>query len=228
MSHKLFDAHAHVVCDPEIPTFCCATDESSWARLLKLEGPKGVRAVGIHPWFVEGVEVGWENRLEQLLMTNRSLAVGECGLDCFREIPLEKQVPVFEVQLEMALRFDRPLAVHAVSCWEELCCILKDFSAPKGSLFHRFGGSLEMALFLIERGFFVSVGYEVCARSSKRVRRLLKELPLNKLLIESDAEERSPHYQERLLATVHEIARQRSFTFDETLEQLYQNSRELF
>lgn len=228
MSPNLYDAHAHVVYDKELPTFCCATDEDSWGGVLKSESYRGVRAVGIHPWFLEGLKEGWDSRLEQLLIFDDTLAVGECGLDCYREIPLEKQIPVFKRQLELALHYNRPLAIHSVSCWSEMSSLLKDFSAPKGSLFHRFGSSLEMALYVIDRGFLVSVGYEICTRSSKRVRRLIKEMPLEKLLIESDAEDSSGNHKENLIATVQEIARLRSLTFNETFEQLYQNSLELF
>lgn len=228
MSPKLFDAHAHLVYDKNVPTFCCATDERSWEAVLKSESSRGVRAVGIHPWFLEGLKEGWDSRLEQLLKSYDDLAVGECGLDCYREIPLDIQLPVFERQLELALYYNRPLAVHAVSCWSEMSSTLKGFSAPKGSLFHRFGGSLEMALYVIERGFLISVGYEVCNRSSKRLRRLIKEVPLTKLLVESDAEESSINHKENLLSTVKEIARLRDITVDETFEQLCQNSLELF
>jgi TatD DNase family protein len=155
-------------------------------------------AVGIHPHHVaEAHESTWQ-RLEQLAADPRVGAVGEIGLDFFRNLsPPDVQRDAFARQLELAARVDKPVLVHdrdaheavtdALLAWAESSNAAARASGPPKGVLHCFSGDAAMAASLAARGFLVSFALPVSFRSAVGPRAAAPELPDEAILVETDA-----------------------------------------
>ena len=157
---------------------CCATGEADWATVLALAAahPEVVPLLGLHPWNVADARPGWEERLEALLAGHRA-GVGECGLDFARRtLPREVQVHALRLQLRLAVRLGRPLALHCVRAWGALKALFAEEGVPPaGVLVHAYGGSAETARELQDLGLWLSFAAPGPALTAVREDRLLLE-----------------------------------------------------
>ena len=109
---KIIDAHSHIdyithnIQTDVAGTICCATKESEWKILIENIGTDKnlYGAFGVHPWFVDTVQDGFDTRLHDLLLSNDSLMVGEIGLDKYKP-DMDKQIEVFSNQFDIAVKF---------------------------------------------------------------------------------------------------------------------------
>lgn len=87
-----------------------------------------VSCIGIHPWYVNSLNDGWESRMENLLSENPHLKVGEIGLDHYKSklAPKLLQEQVFRTQIRIALKFNRFMNIHCVSAFGKVLKILRD------------------------------------------------------------------------------------------------------
>jgi TatD DNase family protein len=164
------------------------TSPADWETVLELAGkfPQVVPCLGLHPWFVETDE-NWREVLEDLLKTNMC-GVGEVGLDRAVEIYDEAvQVEASRYQLGLARKYNRPVMVHCVKAWGLLMDILDTESLPQGMLIHAYGGSADMVKPLVKKGAYFTFSGSVLSDRFKRAREALKTVPLDRLLVESDA-----------------------------------------
>jgi TatD DNase family protein len=174
-----------------------ATRESDWeaVREIAREFPNFVRpAYGVHPWFADTVEEGWEERLKVLLIEDSRASLGEIGVDGWVSSPsLEVQREVFAKQVAIAVELERVMTVHCLKAWDELFQLMDEADAwPEKFLMHSFGGSVEVAQRLLKRGAWFSFsGYFLHARKRK-VLECFKRLPKNRILLETDAPEMAP------------------------------------
>jgi TatD DNase family protein len=148
-------------------------------------------AVGVHPHHaVEPGEADWA-RLEALAADPRCVAVGEIGLDFFRNLsPPDRQRAAFERQLELATRLDRPVLVHDRDAHEAITSALlawpgREAAAVRGVL-HAFSGDALMAERLATAGFAVSFALPVSFRSASGPRGAAATVPADALLLETD------------------------------------------
>jgi TatD DNase family protein len=160
-------------------------------------------AVGIHPHHVaEADESTWQ-RLEQLAADPRVAAIGEIGLDFFRNLsPPDVQRHAFARQLELAVRVDKPVLVHdrdahkavtdALVAWVESGDTASPASDPPKGILHCFSGDAAMAARLAARGFLVSFALPVSFRSAAGPRAAAPELRDEAILVETDAPWLSP------------------------------------
>jgi TatD DNase family protein len=156
-------------------------------------------AVGVHPHHAAEVEeAGWR-RLEALAADPRSSAVGEIGLDFFRNLsPPDVQRDAFARQLELARRNGKPVLVHDRDAHEEVTGTLLAWqpawageapttaAGPPGVL-HCFSGDADMAANLAARAFLVSFALPVSFRSAQGARAAAAQLPDEAVLVETDA-----------------------------------------
>ncbi|MFC1642907.1 TatD family hydrolase, partial [Myxococcota bacterium] len=152
---------------------------------LKQALPRVPTAVGLHPWYARE-EVG---PVLSLIDQIRPTAVGEVGLDGWPdpELPkLGRQIEVLEAQLDLSERLHLPVTLHSRGAVNELSGVLKRFPRVRGVL-HAFGGSLEQARGFLEQGLYFGIGGAVTRGRAKRVRRLAQSLPLDRLVVETDA-----------------------------------------
>lgn len=166
-----------------------ATTAERWPRLAALcsAHPALHAAFGLHPMFLDAHR---EMHLEQLpawLEAHRAVAVGECGLDFFIDAPqADRQRHYFRRQLEIARDMQLPVIIHARRAVEEVIHTLREVGHLQGVV-HSFAGSREQARQLADIGFMVGIGGPVTHEQAKRLRRTVADIPLDTLLLETDA-----------------------------------------
>jgi len=149
-------------------------------------------AYGLHPMFEPDHRKQDIELLKLWLANEHPIAIGECGLDFYIKNPNKKrQLEIFEAQVALAAETQLPLIIHARKSVEEVLLILKQYPGLKG-VCHSFSGSLQQAEHLIERGFFLGFGGPATYPRAKRLHRLLAELPLEAILLETDAPDQPP------------------------------------
>lgn len=172
----------------------CGSDlESSKQSLqLALEYDYIYAAVGIHPHEAERASLDTLDNIKKLLKHKKVVAVGEIGLDYhYNFSPREEQREIFEHQIQFALEADLPIIIHDREAHEDTMNILKKYK-PKGVV-HCYSGSVEMAKELIKLGLHIGLGGAITFKNAKKPVDVAKFLPIEYLLIETDAPYMSPH-----------------------------------
>ncbi len=144
-------------------------------------------SVGVHPLYQE--EVVDEALLLQYAQDEQVVAIGETGLDFFYSPEnKEQQMDSFRKQIRVAKQVNKPLIVHTRDARQETLDILKEEGADQvGGVLHCFTESLEMAKAAMEMGFYISVSGIVTFKNAKELQAVIKEIPLERLLVETDA-----------------------------------------
>jgi TatD DNase family protein len=160
--------------------------ESCRATLAIAEREGGVfAALGIHPHEAGGPETGRLDELAELLRRERAVAVGETGLDFYRDwAPREAQRSLFAAQLELAAEFGKPVVVHNRDADSETAALLAGFTGTV--VLHCFSspGLLETAL---ERGYYVSFAGNVTFAKADELREAAARVPADRVLAETDS-----------------------------------------
>ena len=144
-------------------------------------------AYGLHPLLLDKHRPAHLDELAQWLQRERPKAVGECGLDYFVEgLDPESQRMYFRRQLELARDFDLPVIVHARRAFEEAISEIRRLPGLRGVV-HSWAGSEEQARQLFAMGFCLGLGGPVTYERAKRIRRVAASMPLEFLLLETDA-----------------------------------------
>lgn len=167
----------------------CAYDSASWARQAQVAKIPGVLvALGIHPWAAAEWNAQSSSLLRQSLKMSGAVAVGECGLDYHRARDAQsrqQQILALREQLSLALQLELPVVLHCVRAQEPLLQEL-DAAGPKlRAMLHGFLGTAQDAQAWLRRGVFLSLGPHAVSRTD-----LMKSLPLDRVLIETDAPSR--------------------------------------
>jgi TatD DNase family protein len=166
-----------------------AVDRASWDAIRALcAAEPGLRpAYGLHPMFLDRHQPDHLDELRDWLESERPAAVGECGLDFFVDgLDPDKQRLYFRRQLELARDFDLPVVLHARRAVEEVIATLREVGGQRGVV-HSWSGSEEQARQLFELGFCLGIGGPVTYDRAKRLRRTVASMPLDCLLLETDA-----------------------------------------
>lgn len=157
-----------------------------------------VRFFGIHPWQVGDEASGpLAARLEavrEAVRLDPAAGVGEIGLDRLRtkSVP-DAQRAAFAAQLEIAAAFGRPVVLHGAKCWGEVVKACLPYRGRISAfLFHGFSRSAGLLPDIVALNGFVSVGPAVCNDHAVNYRELVKEIPLDRLLVETDADVSAP------------------------------------
>lgn len=170
-------------------------------------------AYGLHPMFMHEHR---EEHLEQLprwLEDHHAVAVGECGLDFFIDTPQrEWQRHYFSRQLAIARELQLPVIIHARRAVDDVIHCVRRVRGLRGVV-HSFAGSGEQARQLADLGFLVGIGGPVTHERARRLRRIVGAMPLDTLLLETDAPDQpgAGHHGERnepawLLDVLHCVA----------------------
>ncbi|MGB1309721.1 MAG: TatD family hydrolase [Leucothrix sp.] len=167
-----------------------AVQASGWGKLQALVGqdnPLCVHAAyGLHPVFDPFHSEHDLVLLEQQLGQS-CVAVGECGLDFFiDDYDCTRQLAFFTAQLDLAVQFQLPVIIHSR---KSLDLVLKELRLRPSlqGVVHSFSGSEQQAKQLIEQGFYLGFGGPITYPRANKLRRLVAELPLEWLLLETDA-----------------------------------------
>lgn len=171
--------------------------------------PNVARAYGLHPLYVDSAQAADLEQLAQRLARPDVVAVGEIGLDGFINTPtLEAQLPWFEAQLALARRFDLPVILHVRHAVEAVIQAVKR-AGVRGGIAHAFNGSRQQADTLLGMGFALGFGGTLTYPGSRRIRALAADLPLDAIVLETDAPDMPPEWargQRNLPANLARIA----------------------
>lgn len=163
------------------------SSEQSSAMADRYEGMWST--AGVHPHHAAEVGDDLEARLKALLRHPKVVAVGEVGLDYYYDFaPVAVQQDVFRRQIRVARELGLPLIIHSRESMDDVLAILKDEKAHEvGGVLHCFWGERHHAGQALELGFHLGVGGPVTFKKSDDLRALLKDIPLDRLLVETDA-----------------------------------------
>lgn len=168
-----------------------AVQSSTWKTLKQLsheQHPVDVHvAYGLHPVFEKYHELSDLALLETLLANENPVAVGECGLDFFiDEYDQSKQLAFFIGQLDLAVQYQLPVIIHSR---KSLDLVLKQLRLRPSltGVIHSYSGSFQQAKQLIDLGFYLGFGGPITYPRATKLRRLVVDLPLDSLLLETDA-----------------------------------------
>lgn len=123
------------------------------------EKTNGFFSIGIHPWYIN--EETWKEELaiiEEKIQLENCLALGECGLDKRRETPMDLQIEIFEAQLLLAQKYQKPVVIHCVGAFQEVIVLKQKLKITSPMVIHGFSKSEELALQLLKHGFYISFG----------------------------------------------------------------------
>ena len=147
--------------------------------------------IGLHPSEIENVTMESFKLIEENIMNPKIVAIGEIGLDYYWTVDTkEKQQQVFEYQLKLAEKYNKPIVVHSRDAIQDTYDILKNYKL-KGSI-HCFSSSLEMAKEFIKLGYKIGVGGTLTFKNSKKLQEIIKNIDLKDILLETDSPYLSP------------------------------------
>ena len=152
-------------------------------------------AIGTHPHDARFYDDKAEDRIKTLVESERVIAWGEIGLDFhYDNSPRDVQIEVFKRQLHAARDCDLPVVIHTREAESETIEILKSAysGANRRGIFHCFSGSMELAQRAVELGFLISFSGIVTFKKADELRAVAKQVPLDRLLIETDCPYLSP------------------------------------
>jgi len=166
--------------------------ESTRAAIaLARHWPSHLRATaGVHPHHASDVTPAHRAELSGLMRAPEVLAVGECGLDYFRNFaPRAAQQRAFEQQLELAAQIAKPVFLHQRDAHEDFLAILDaHLPALQGGVAHCFTDTLQAARAYLDRGLYLGITGWICdERRGAELRELVRYVPRERLLIETDA-----------------------------------------
>lgn len=151
-------------------------------------------AAGIHPHDSAKAEADWREKLINLTANKKVVAVGEIGLDYHYDFsPRDIQKSMFKAQIEIALEKSLPMVIHTRKSMDDTFRIMDETDGWKvGGVFHCFPGSLKEAEYVIKKGFHVSYTGVVTFKNSQSTREIVKNIPMEKLLLETDSPYMAP------------------------------------
>ncbi|BAF58251.1 Mg-dependent DNase [Pelotomaculum thermopropionicum SI] len=214
-------------------------DLESSAQSIALAEKYGMvyAAVGVHPHDAGKVKPGYLKELEKMAAHPRVVALGEMGLDFYRDLsPRPAQRRVFQEQMALARKLEKPVIIHDREAHGEIMSILRrEGPGPAGGVLHCFSGSWEMARECLAMGFYISIAGPVTFPNAPRLKDIASRVPLDRLLIETDAPYLAPvpHRGRRnepayVVFTAEEIARLRGMKTEELARICAENGRKLF
>jgi TatD DNase family protein len=151
-------------------------------------------AVGIHPHDAQEANAEGLALLESLIGAPKVVAVGEIGLDFYRNrSPHDQQREAFRRQIRLARKFNKPIIVHDRDAHAEVLRILREEGAEQiGGVLHCFSGDLEMARSCIDLGFYLSFTGNITYPKNTELREVVAGIPIDRILIETDCPYLSP------------------------------------
>lgn len=151
-------------------------------------------ALGIHPSdandYSEEVK---ENIIQKVKSNKKILAIGEIGLDYYWDENPERDVQkkVFREQMEIARQLNLPVVIHDRDAHSDTLEIMKEYPDVNG-IVHCFSGSLEFALECVKLGYYIGITGVVTFKNAKKIIEVVKGIPLDKLLVETDCPYMAP------------------------------------
>lgn len=212
-------------------------DKETNARAIKLaeKYPFIYATVGFHPTDAKYIKPKDYELLVKQLKHEKVVGIGECGLDFYWDKEyIDEQIEVFKRQIELSLEYKLPLIIHMRDASEATFNVLSGYSNLKG-IMHCYSGSPEMAKNFIDLGLHISLGGPVTFKNGHKPKKVAEMVPLDKILVETDAPYLSPHpfrgkinEPARVKLVAEEIARIKEMPYEEFAKQTTANAYKLF
>ena len=192
-------------------------------------------AYGLHPMLADLYQKALLDRLEFLVQS--SVAVGEIGLDyALAGVSRDLQMTAFRIQLQLAVAAGLPVLLHCRKAFHDLLRIMKEENVQRvGGVMHAFSGSPEIAGECVKLGLCISISGTVTYLNARRPAEVVGKLPLDHLLLETDAPDMTPEpYRGRsnepafLIEIARKVAEIRGIDLEEVAEVTTRNAERLF
>lgn len=145
-------------------------------------------SVGLHPWKID-IE-NWQSQLEtieSLAQNPNVVAIGECGLDRSINVPMLLQKQIFDEQVQLAHRLQKPVIIHCVRAYDELLHWKKSSKSKVPLVVHGFNNRIEIAQQLVKNGFYFSFGAALLTQNSN-ASKIISQIPAERIFLETDAQ----------------------------------------
>jgi len=193
--------------------------------------------IGWHP--VDAIDCTEERLqwIEELSKHPKIIGIGEMGLDYhWDKSPKDIQKEVFRKQIALAKRVQLPIIIHNREATQDCVDILKEENASEvGGIMHSFSGSNEIADEILKMNFYISLGGPVTFKNAKQPKEVAQHVPLDRLLVETDAPYLSPHPYRgkrnepaRVKLVAEQIAELRGISYEEVCKTTTENAERLF
>ena len=191
--------------------------------------------IGVHPVDIKKYNDKVEKELERLALTEKKVvAIGEIGLDYhWMEDPKDVQIAGFRKQMELAERVKKPVVIHTREALQDTLDVLKDYKNV-GGILHCYPGSLEAAKPFLDR-YYLGIGGTLTFKNNKKTKELVKELPLEKIVLETDCpyltpvpfrgKRNEPVYTKYV---AEEVARIKEISVEEVIKITTENARKIY
>ena len=193
------------------------TTTGRWRKVLDIAaGADDIwPALGLHPYYCDEHSQAGLDRLADLARSEHPVAIGEIGLDLFLpHLDERKQRYYLEAQLDLARELNLPVILHMRKANDQVLQILRQHPV-RGGICHAFSGSIQQAGKFIDLGFHLGFGGMITYERSRKLRRLATELPLDAMVLETDApdmsgerhryQRNSPEYLPEVLDTLEQL-----------------------
>ena len=193
-------------------------------------------AVGAHPDAADEVNEETLRQYRRLCTDNPKVkAIGEIGLDYhYEDIPRDIQKLAFRAQMDLARELDLPVIVHEREAHEDGMKIAAEFPTVTG-VFHCYSGSLEMARWLIERGWYIGFGGVLTFKNTRKALEVASNIPLERIVLETDCPYMAPEPYRgkrndpgKLYRVAEKLAELRGLTVEEVQAVTLENGKRLY
>ncbi len=172
-------------------------------------------SIGIHPWYGKLAELStYMKYLTVLAKQDNVKLIGECGLDKLQSEPMASQIQLLEAQMDLAEQLKKPLILHCVKAFDELIALKKKMNPSVPLIIHGFAKKKELAVQLINQGFYLSFGAAVL--TSEALAATLQQLDAPFFLETDDA-------QIDIEAIYTKVAELKKITVDELKDVIFAN-----
>lgn len=205
--HPMFiDSHAHIQDDKmirDVPKIidnaresgvdsiiCVGYDYESSCRAVELARlyPEVYAVIGVHPHDAKTLKKDTLAKLYELGRDSRVVAIGEMGLDFYRDLsPRDVQRQAFRDQVKLARELYKPIVIHDRDAHQEVVDIIKQEKAGlNGGVMHCYSGNLPLALELMKEGFYISFAGPLTYKNARKTHEVAARISMERILIETD------------------------------------------
>ena len=193
-------------------------------------------AVGIHPHNAKGTEHEVLSSLRKLAQDPRVVAIGEIGLDYYRNLsPRTVQKHAFERQIGLARELRLPVIIHDREAHADVLQVLRSVGSDIIGVMHCFSGTVEMAREILKLGYFISLAGPVTFPNARNLHRLVRQLPEDSIVLETDCPWLAPQSKRGkrnepafIVETARMVAELKGIPFDELVDITSRNAKQLF
>ena len=243
MKDYLIDTHAHLDMLTEFDisgvgkVIIPSVEVKTMDTVVKLSENENVYSmVGIYPTEAKTYTEEVENKILELAKNPKVVAIGEIGLDYYWDksfVDLQKEV--FIKQIKLANKLNLPIVVHDREAHKDCFDIVKEYNNGSKVVFHCFSGSVEFMRECVKQGWYIALGGVVTFKNAVKMKDVAKEVPLDKLVLETDSpyltpvpfrgKENRPAY---VRYVAEEIAKIREMNVEEIIDITTRNAEEIF